>query len=73
MRLISCEPMDPIHHAFTHFDLVMKPAGLRVATTNAEIADGKQRFWYRLDDKGQQPLGLPAPVRGVLDQLEKNG
>jgi A/G-specific adenine glycosylase len=59
------QPLPPIEHAFTHFDLRLRP--LRVqCTAPAEVRDG-ERLWYRLDAAPR--IGLPQPIRQLFERL----
>lgn len=53
-----------VHHAFTHFDLAITPRSLRLAAP-APVNEGR---WTTLPES--LALGLPAPVRRVLQDLE---
>ena len=56
----------PIHHAFTHFDLRLKPLRVRCRPTSA-VRDGDDRIWYQL---GNPPkVGLPQPIRQLFERL----
>ena len=56
----------PIHHAFTHFDLRLKPLRVRCRPTSA-VHDGDDRIWYQL---GNPPkVGLPQPIRQLFERL----
>ncbi len=66
--------LDPIDHAFTHFDLRLYP--IRVACAAAASLSGhaavcEQRQWYSFDSPPR--LGLPQPIRVLLDQLHAGG
>ncbi len=55
-----------IDHAFTHFDLRLRP--LRVACRSRPcVADDDQRLWYRLDAPPR--VGLPQPIRQLFARL----
>jgi A/G-specific adenine glycosylase len=63
-------PLAPLEHAFTHFDLVIRP--LLAHCSGSDGAPSPTRhLWYRL----QAPvrLGLPAPVRTLLTRLAAPG
>ena len=56
----------PIHHAFTHFDLRLKPLRVRCRPTSA-VQDTEDRIWYPL---GNPPkVGLPQPIRQLFERL----
>ena len=72
MKIISSAELEPINHTFTHFELVMKPAGLRLAGIEGQVSDATDRIWYRLADGQGQAVGLPAPVRTLLNRLRNS-
>ncbi|MGH8303301.1 MAG: A/G-specific adenine glycosylase [Steroidobacteraceae bacterium] len=59
-------PLAPVEHAFTHFDLVITPL-LAHCSGSAHPADPAHSLWYRTREPAR--LGLPAPVRLLLEQL----
>jgi A/G-specific adenine glycosylase len=56
----------PIHHAFTHFDLLLTPLRVR-CQPSASVHDGDDRLWYRLGDPPR--VGLPQPIRQLFERL----
>ena len=56
----------PIEHAFTHFDLTLKPLRVR-CTEGAAVNDGDARVWYPL--RAPLRVGLPQPIRRLLADL----
>ncbi len=63
-----------LEHAFTHFDLTIQPlvadcAGEREDA--AAVAEAPARRWCLPRDwrEGREPLGLPAPVRALLEAV----
>ncbi len=77
---IEPSPLAQIRHAFTHFDLTITPLYLQCAGP-AGVAEGSvgpaeestgaaedsDAVWY--NPREPAPVGLPAPVRSLLDQL----
>ena len=61
----ACEVMAPIEHAFTHFDLRLKPLRIRCRPREA-IKDGEQ-LWYDLNDPPK--IGLPQPIKQLFERL----
>jgi A/G-specific adenine glycosylase len=60
------QPLAPIHHAFTHFDLLLNPVRVR-CRLNAVVQDGDDRLWYQL---GNPPrVGLPQPIVKLFERL----
>jgi A/G-specific adenine glycosylase len=63
---VESRALAPIHHAFTHFDLRLKPLRVRCRLSGA-VHDGDDRLWYRL---GSPPrVGLPQPIRALFERL----
>jgi A/G-specific adenine glycosylase len=60
------EALLPIDHAFTHFDLRLKPLLVR-GRQNPEVLDGADRIWYRLDAPPR--VGLPQPIVQLFERL----
>lgn len=59
----AAELLPPIAHALTHKDLVLHP--VRVAATHPKLNVGGAGLWA--DPERQTSLGLPAPIRKLLD------
>ena len=63
-------PLAPLEHAFTHFDLVITPL---LAHCSGSVPDparpgpGGVTQWYRTREPAS--LGLPAPIRLLLEKL----
>ena len=72
-RRLACasaelRPQEPIRHAFTHFDLAITP--LRLACGDlSTVLEGTEVIWY--NPREPVSVGLPAPVRTLLEQLEE--
>jgi A/G-specific adenine glycosylase len=60
------EPLAPLEHAFTHFDLRITPLLVRCAAP-AAVRDGG--LWYNIGQPAE--VGLPAPVSQLLAQLAR--
>jgi A/G-specific adenine glycosylase len=60
------QALAPIDHAFTHFDLRLKPLLVR-GRHNSEVLDGSDRLWYQLDSPLR--VGLPQPILRLLEHL----
>jgi A/G-specific adenine glycosylase len=60
------EALAPIEHAFTHFDLRLKPLRVR-GTPIRKVLDGADRIWYRLDAPPR--VGLPQPILQLFKRL----
>jgi A/G-specific adenine glycosylase len=60
----ALEALTPLRHAFTHFRLTIQP--LRCAVTGMGVQEAR---WRWADAAAWPGLGLPAPVRRLLDAL----
>jgi A/G-specific adenine glycosylase len=58
--------LEPIHHAFTHFDLRLNPVRVHCKASGA-IEEGNDRLWYRLDAPPR--VGLPQPILRLFERL----
>jgi A/G-specific adenine glycosylase len=56
----------PIDHAFTHFDLRLKPLLVR-GSRKLAVSDGEQHLWYQLDAPPR--VGLPQPILQLFERL----
>jgi A/G-specific adenine glycosylase len=73
-------PLRPVEHAFTHFDLLIRPL-LAQCSGRADSAGERPRrkratsppptVWYRAREPVK--LGLPAPIRSLLARLAAGG
>ena len=65
----AVERLGVIAHAFTHFDLEMQPLRLR-GCTPAAVMESQESLWYNARrPEGAARVGLPAPVKELLDGL----
>jgi A/G-specific adenine glycosylase len=60
------EALSPIDHAFTHFDLRLKPLLVRGRQKHM-VLDGEDHLWYQLDAPPR--VGLPQPILQLLERL----
>ena len=70
-RVLGCRPaghaeLKPVRHGFSHFELEIRPIHLPVNKPPGELRDGDQWRWH----DGAQDLGMPAPIRRLVDSLE---
>ncbi|MDB6084442.1 MAG: A/G-specific adenine glycosylase [Gammaproteobacteria bacterium] len=63
---IETERLAPINHAFTHFDLRLRPIRVRCTPAPA-VRDGDDRLWYALDAPPR--VGLPQPILQLFARL----
>lgn len=59
------EALDPVAHAFSHYRLDMRPLRWRTVATAAAVRDNGNLRW--IDRADMAGLGIPAPVRTLLD------
>jgi A/G-specific adenine glycosylase len=65
------QPLAPIDHAFTHFDLRLNPLRVRYkpgsGVRERNVREGDERIWYAL---GAPPrVGLPQPILELLERM----
>jgi A/G-specific adenine glycosylase len=60
------QALAPIDHAFTHFDLRLKPLLVR-ARQKTEVLDENDRLWYQLNAPPR--VGLPQPILQLFERL----
>ena len=70
-RVIGCSPqnhaeLSPIRHGFSHFELEIRPIHLLLSTPSSGIRESDQWRWH----DGAQNLGMPAPIRRLVESLE---
>ena len=70
-RVLGCSPerhaeLTPVRHGFSHFELEIRPIHLPLNSQPAEIREGDRWRWH----DGVQELGMPAPIRRLLESLE---
>jgi A/G-specific adenine glycosylase len=65
------EKLQPLHHSFTHFDLVLQPVLVQVSAAPNGVMDRPGWLWYKHASDSSQAVGLPAPVRSLLDSTLK--
>jgi A/G-specific adenine glycosylase len=62
----STQQLDPIDHAFTHFDLRLMPLRVR-CTASLGVRETDDRLWYAL--RAPPRVGLPQPIIQLFDRL----
>ncbi|SFF51668.1 A/G-specific DNA-adenine glycosylase [Fontimonas thermophila] len=58
--------LPPLRHAFTHFDLELRPLQIELDAMPELICEPGQQLWVSLSTLSH--LGLPAPVRRLIEQ-----
>jgi A/G-specific adenine glycosylase len=66
-QLDDAQPLSPFVHVFSHYRLNIEPLLFDGATARTAIADNAALRWYARD--AWPNLGLPAPVRTLLESL----
>ena len=64
------EALEPVAHAFTHYRLTLKPLRWRGADARAGVRDDDLRWVAQAD---LETLGIPAPIRRLLQDPPYNG
>lgn len=64
-------PLGIIEHAFTHFDLTIRPLVAECVGPRAGVEDSAAQRWCHPGDwrEGRERVGLPAPVRTLLEAV----
>ncbi len=57
---------EPLHHAFSHFDLEMKPIFVTCAGRAAALRDDNRYRWF--DTAAPAAVGLPKPIATLLQR-----
>ncbi len=60
------QPLAPLEHAFTHFDLTITPLLVHCAPPAAVMEEGTG-LWYNIREPAR--VGLPAPISALLARL----
>jgi A/G-specific adenine glycosylase len=61
------QPLSPVRHVFTHFELTMTPLRARCAGAAAGVMEDDRALWYNPREPAR--IGLPAPIAALLSQL----
>jgi A/G-specific adenine glycosylase len=64
------QPLDPIAHGFTHFDLLLNPLRVRCSAAGG-VCDGEDRLWYSLE--APPKVGLPQPIHKLFERMRGAG
>lgn len=62
--------LPPIDHAFTHFDLQMRPIHVRIESAQV-LADDADRIWHR--PESTPDFGMPAPIVKLIGSSNSKG
>jgi A/G-specific adenine glycosylase len=60
------ERLAPIAHAFTHFDLRLRPIRV-LCKPGSAVREDDERLWYSL--QAPPRVGLPQPIRALFERL----
>ena len=69
VRASTAQRLDPFVHTFSHYHLDVTPLLLADAVRDARVADDPDAAWHAPAQLAA--LGLPAPVRKLLQSLEE--
>ena len=69
-RELACKPdhlgeLPPLRHGFSHFELEIRPIRLAVSEPSGTIQEAGNWLWH----DGTQNIGLPAPIRRLLEGI----
>ena len=64
------EPLAPLRHAFTHFDLDIRPLPAVATHTGERVMDAGEYLWYNPSSPAQ--VGLPAAVKRILERCDES-
>lgn len=65
----TSQVLDPIKHTFSHFKLIATPIKHRVRIKRSSAMSNTSILWHNPHDP--LPKGVPAPIKKLLQQLEK--
>jgi len=60
-----------LRHTFSHFHLDITPIKVVLYNPTASVMEENASVWYKTQPESKQRLGLAAPVKHLLGQLEK--
>ena len=63
------EKLAPFRHTFSHYHLDIQPILVRNQPTEQGVAESGQWLWYPL--QGAREVGLAAPVKKLLESIER--
>ncbi len=66
-RALAVQDLDPVRHAFTHFDLTLRPTLADIDALACAVAESDARRWFAAEEL--DAIGLPAPIRKLLTRL----
>jgi A/G-specific adenine glycosylase len=65
--VVALEPLPPIDHGFTHFDLRLQPLRVRCKPLS-QVREAEDRIWYALCSPPK--VGLPRPIHQLFERLQ---
>jgi A/G-specific adenine glycosylase len=65
---VTLESWPAFNHAFTHFELMIHPIVVSIASPTAIVMESPGKVWYHLS--GKLPGGVAAPVSKLLKQFK---
>ena len=66
----AMQPLPAFRHTFSHFHLDVQPILVEASQVSALVMDDDSWLWYTSADN--QPVGLAAPVKKLLNTLERD-
>jgi A/G-specific adenine glycosylase len=69
-RVDDARPLSPFTHVFSHYKLTVEPLLFDRASAHPGVADQLLQRWCDRDEYAA--LGIPAPVRALLQSLQAN-
>lgn len=60
------DPLPPLPHAFTHFELTLTPYRIHLANTPAVKKTQHRTIWCKIDEL--TAVGIPAPVQKIINR-----
>lgn len=65
-HVLDCVPMASFRHTFSHYHLEITPVYINITQRHRQVAENQQQW---LKPQEWEALGLPAPVKKLLDEL----
>jgi A/G-specific adenine glycosylase len=66
LRASGAEPVEPLRHAFSHFDYELRPLVVHCSGKSGALRDDDRYLWY--DMSAPAEIGLPKPIATLLQR-----